>query len=416
TEQITCSIAANVRDLERFPATKAVFLPDGYVPVRMAAGVGQRIVQKDLANTLRLIAKGGADVFYKGSIAKMIGEDFKKHGGIMTADDFAAFQPIINSGLKGKYRGYDIVTTAGPNGGVTFMQTLKILEGFDLKGMGHNSVEYCHVLAEAMRLAWTDRFCYVGDPDQVTFPEAGLVSEAYATVQRRRIRPDSVPTEAKPGDPWPHDPGKRGKPAGGGDPGGHDTTHLSAADTEGNFISLTQTLGSGFGSAVIPEGTGIMLYDVMMWMNPEPGTANSVGPWKRQLGHATPLIIMKDGRPWVSLGAPGGRRVVMAMVQCVINLIDFGMGIQEAIAAPRIFTEGSDPKVPSGKLVNLLEVDDRLSPEVMAGLRAKGHNVVPRHESVAYGHFARPLGVLWAEDGTLRGGVDIFRISTGIGV
>lgn len=417
-EGLTYYIASHARMLRRFPATAEILLPGGEVPYPNDSypGTGLPIVNRDLANTLRLIAEGGAEAFYKGPIAEMVEADMQKHGGVLNREDFAAFEPEVGPGLRTTYRGYEIVTSPGANGGITLAQTLNILEGFDLKGMGFQTAESLHVIAEAMRLAWTDRFCYVGDPERVKVPMAGLLSKEYAAEQRKRIRLDAIPAEAVPGNPWDYDGGGYGEPVGTGDPGGMDTTHVAAADAAGNFITCTQTLGLLFGSGVIPEGTGMLLYDVTAWMNPEPGTANSVGPWKRQAGHATPVMILKDGKPVAGFGAPGGRRVVTSMIQCAINLIDYGLSVQDAIAAPRIHIEGADPSVPTGAFVNHLDVDDRVPPEVVEGLRRRGHQVVLRTESAISHHFARPLGIERLPDGSIRGGVDVFRPSVAVGL
>ncbi|MBI2935878.1 MAG: gamma-glutamyltransferase, partial [Chloroflexi bacterium] len=346
-EQASINIASTMEFLTKFPEGRETFLPNGRIPVR-----GQRIVQKNLANTLREIARGGREAFYKGRIARMIVDDIRKNGGVLSMQDFAEIEPTVDEGVRGSYRGYDIVSTGMPASGTLLLEILNILEGFDIRKLGHNKAETLHLIAEAMRLAWTDRFCYGGDPEHMTVPQKGLISKEYAAELRRTIRPDTIPSEVKPGNVWAYDPaGPVGVPARAGGGGGENTTHVTAADGEGNFIALTQTLGEGFGSCVMPVGTGVMLYNVTFWMNPEPGTPNSVGPWKRQMNHGTPLLIFKGGRPWAVLGAPGGRKIPTRMAQLVMNLVDHGMSMQEAIAAPAIHTEGADPKVPAGKMI-----------------------------------------------------------------
>lgn len=402
--------------LNGFAEFRRVFLGNGIpMPSGFYQGMGLPVVQSDLAATLRTIAEQGPEAFYSGPIAETLAAHVQRLGGFLSTQDLADYRPSTSEGMVGSYRGYEIVTTSGMTGGLTLLEMLNLAEQFDLGAMDRRDGEFWHVLAEIHRQAWTDRFCYVGDPEGVDVPTDALVDKAYAQSLMAGFPRHEAPERSRPGDPWGHlgrtDPAS----ARATDPGGKDTTHLAVADAEGNVVTLTQTLGLAFGSCVVVPTTGVLLYDVTMWMNPEPGTPNSVGPWKNQLGHATPVMIKKDGVPVAALGAPGGRRVVSAMFQTVVNMIDFGMDVQTAIGEPRIHIEGADPSAPEGPAVRTLLVDDRLDEGIIADLRRRGHDVQPVRETGTQAYLAKPLGIEFA-DGELIGGVDVFRRSTGIGV
>lgn len=226
---------------------------------------------------------------------------------------------------------------------------LNLAENFDLGCMDRFSAACLHLIVESMRQAWTDRFVYVGGPDRMPVPLSGLVEKSYAAGLTAGLPTYRRPERTRPGHPWAHDPsGRRPATVPTGDPGGSDTTHLIAADGGGTVVTLTQTLGLALGSCFVPLGTGLNLYVMTMWMNPEPGTANSVGPGVRQVGHATPTLVVRDGHVVAALGAPCGRRVVSAMFQTIINMIDFSMDVQRAMTTPRLHCEGADPSAPNG--------------------------------------------------------------------
>lgn len=416
-DEDTVTFAMHQRHLDAHEEIRRIFLADGIpMPSGFYQGTGKPVVQPDLAGTIAQIGIDGPDAFYRGSIGRAMVENIQAGGGVLSADDLDRYRPEVSDGLRSTYRGYEVVASSGMTGGLTLIQMLNLAEQLDLGSMDRWSGRCLHHIAEIMRQAWTDRFVYVGDPDGATVPMDALIDKGYATTLLEGFPRDRVPSRTRPGDPWPYSSVRSGSQSHlAGDPGGRDTTHLAAADGDGNVVSLTQTLGLAFGSCVIPPGTGVNLYDVTMWMNPEPGTPNSVGPWKKQLGHATPVMLLKDGRPVVALGAPGGRRIVTAMFQTIVNMVDFGMDVQEAIGAPRLHCEGADPSRPTGAIEPTVLIDDRVPRAALDDLARRGHEVDAVYETSTQSYLAKPLGI--QVDGTgLVGGVDVFRKSVGIGV
>lgn len=403
--------------LNAYEGIRSVLLADGLPkPSGFYQGSGRPVVQSDLAETIAAIAADGADAFYRGPIAERMVADVQAGGGVLTLDDLARYRPERSDGLRATYRGYEIVASGGMTGGLTLVAMLNLAEQLDLRSLDRWSGACLHLIAEIMRQAWTDRFVYVGDPTGATVPMDGLTSAAYAASLLEGFPRDRVPERTRPGDPWAWSSASRPTDSvAAGDPGGRDTTHVIAADGEGNVVTLTQTLGLAYGSCIMPVGTGVSLYDVTMWMNPLPGTPNSVGPWKQQLGHATPVMLLKDGVPVVALGAPGGRRVVTSMFQTIINIVDFGMDVQEAIGAPRMHVEGASPAAPIGETVRTVLLDDRVPDAAVVDLRSRGHEVRRVTETGTTNYLAKPLGIAFDDRG-LVGGVDVFHKSVGIGV
>ncbi len=410
-------IGSDMKLLQQYPPIDKLLLPGGYPP-RPASAYNRPtvIVQKELAETLRKIAQSGADAFYRSDIAKAIIADTQPHGSIVTLQDYAEYQPrTYDDGLVGSYRGYKLVCMPEVFGGIQVLQTLNLLEGFDLTALGHNSPQFLHLVAECFRRAWVDRFRYMGDPEFEDVPIAGLISKEYADEMRKYLNLERVPDEIRPGNPWKYQgdgqvpeaaspPGPRGE--------GRNTTHLCTMDKDGNMVSMVQTLGGGFGAYVMSGSTGIILRNYTNLFNPEPGTSNSIGPWKRPSSHDSLTLVFKNGQSLITIGAPGGRRVITSVVQVLVNVLDFGMGIQEAIAAPRIHIEGSDPKVPEGKLVRDLFVDSRMSPKVVKEIERQGHQVVLLPD----GNFALPVAIMRGlQTGKLYGGVTVPTPATAIG-
>jgi gamma-glutamyltranspeptidase/glutathione hydrolase len=410
-------IGTDMKLLQQYPPMDKLLLPGGYPP-RPASAYNEPtvIVQKELAETLQKIAQGGADAFYRGDIAKAILADTQPHGSIVTLQDYAEYQPTTyDDGLVGSYRGYKMVCMPEVFGGIQVLQALNLLEGFDLTALGHNSSQFLHLVAECFRRAWVDRFRYMGDPEFEEVPIEGLISKEYADEMRRYLSLESVPDEIKPGNPWKYQgDGQVPEAASPPSPGGEarNTTHLCTMDKDGNMVSMVQTLGGGFGAYVMSGSTGIILRNYTNLFNPEPGTSNSIGPWKRPSSHDSLTLVFKDGQPLLTIGAPGGRRVITSVVQVLVNVIDFRMGIQEAIAAPRIHIEGGDPKVPEGKLVKEMFVDSRMPPEVVKELERRGHQIVLKPD----GSFALPIAIMRdLETGRLHGGVTVPVPATAIG-
>ena len=316
-----------------FDASRKVFLKDGkevYEP-------GEIWRQPDLARTLKRIRDHGKDGFYKGETARLIADFMRKHGGLITEEDLARYEAEEQAPIHGTYRGYDVYGMAPPSsGGVAMVEMLNILEGFDLTDIGHNSALYLHLLTEAMRRAYADRAQYLGDPHfNPDMPISRLTSKEYAEDLRETIdlflasESDSSRFNSAY---FAHE--------------SEETTHLSVVDAEGNAVSMTYTLEYGYGSRIVVEGAGFLLNNEMGDFNPIPGRTtttgligtppNLVAPEKRMLSSMSPTIVAKDGRPVLAIGSPGGRTIINTVTQVVLNVIDHGMNVGEAVESPRI--------------------------------------------------------------------------------
>ncbi|CFR09320.1 gamma-glutamyltranspeptidase [Yersinia frederiksenii] len=295
---------------------------------------GDRLIQADLAETLTAISAKGPDAFYQGKIPQAVEAAAKKGGGILTAADFANYKITETAPITCSYRGYKFVSSPPPSsGGVTLCETLNVLEGYDLKGMGFNSAAYIHTLTEAMRHAYMDRNTFLGDPEFVKNPIDRLLSKSYAADIRKQIVANKATpsVEVQPG-MQPHE-----KP---------ETTHYSIVDHEGNAVSTTYTVNGRFGAVVIAPGTGFFLNDEMDDFTVKvgeqnlyglvQGATNSIAPGKRPLSSMSPTLVTKDGKTFMVLGSPGGSRIITITLQTALNVIDHGMAPQEAVDAPRI--------------------------------------------------------------------------------
>ncbi len=373
-------------ELARFPATAAVFLPGGQPPA-----VGQVLVRADYARTLRQIAVEGADTLYTGALARAVAGDMAANGGLITLDDLAGYRVVERAPVRGAYRGHEIVSMAPPSsGGAHIVQVLNLLEGFPI-GQGDlafGSPGYVHLFAEALKIAFADRRRYLADPDRVAIPLDRLTAKGYAAERRRGIDPFRARDHAA---------GELGAVAGflGGE--GADTTHCTVIDDEGTIVSATQTLNSAFGSKVTVPGTGMLLDNCMVLMDPAPGRTNSIEGGKRILSSMSPTIVLRDGAPFMALGTPGGKRIFAAVAQAILNVIDHGMTLQEAVEAPRVWTQGVTLEVEGG----FPDLDG-----LLAGLRGLGHRVetVPKVAGGMNGVLVDPAGLLhgaacWRADG-----------------
>lgn len=336
-----------VESLNRFPATAEVFLPNGLPPQP-----GDRIIRSDYATTLERIAANGARELVDGETARLLVEDMARSGGLITAEDLAGYQLYERPAIRGPYRGFEIASM-GPvsSGGTHIVQMLRILEGYDLRRLGFGSVERVHLIAEALKIAFADRFRYMADPAGTDIPLDWLVSDAYAAERRAEMGIDTREYASGLA-------GARGESS--------STTHVNVADANGNVVAATQTLNSLFGSRVTTPGTGMLLNNTMRLLDPVPGRTNSIAPGKRILSSMSPTIVLKDGKPVLALGTPGGHRIFAAVLQGIINVIDHGMTPQEAVEAPRVWTMGP-----------VLEIEDTFPnlSEVVAGLERRGHRV-----------------------------------------
>lgn len=321
------------QDKAWYDASKKAFLKNGkelYEP-------GETWKQPDLAKTLKRVQTDGRDGFYKGKTAKLFAKFMKKHGGIITEEDLAKYEAEEQTPIKGSYRGYDIYAMSPPSsGGVAMVEMLNILEGFNLKEMGHNSAMYLHVVTEAMRRAYADRAEFLGDPNfNPNMPVEKLISKAHAKELRQTI--DLF--KASPSDSSRFNDALLAFES-------EETTHFSVVDAEGNAVSLTYTLEYGYGSRIVVEGAGFLLNNEMGDFNPVPGLTNSrgligtkpnlVAPEKRMLSSMTPTIVAKDGKPLLVIGTPGGRTIINTVLQVVLNVLDHDMNVAQAIEAGRI--------------------------------------------------------------------------------
>jgi gamma-glutamyltranspeptidase/glutathione hydrolase len=293
-----------------------------------------------------------------------------RHGGLIAADDLRGYRTERREPVRGQYRGHEVVSAPPTSsGGTMIVEGLNLLEGFDVAGLGFATADGVHLLAETLKLLFADRFAYMGDPAVVANPVAGLTDPAYARERRRLI-----------------DMTRAGR-FGPGRPGGNgDTTHLTVMDRPGNVVAMTQTLHAAFGSKVTTPGTGMLLNNCMWLFDPHPGRPNSVGPGKRMLSSMSPTIVLRGGQPLMALGTPGGTRIFPAVLQAIVNVLDHGMTLQEAVEAPRVWTNG-------GPLV----VEEGVPAAVRAELAARGHELLV--ERVAGGM----NGVYRDGDGRLHG-------------
>jgi gamma-glutamyltranspeptidase/glutathione hydrolase len=360
SQYLVQSITNAAADLARFPASAEIFLPGGTVPA-----VGDRIVRAYYARTLQQIADEGPETMYTGALARVIADDMRANGGLITLEDLAAYRVVERAPVRGTYRGYEIISTAPPSsGGTHIVQLLNLLEGFPVgKGeLAFGQPGYVHLLAECLKIAFADRRRYMADPDRVDVPVAQLVSREYA--ERRRAGLDPARAQDHVAGEFAGAPALVGAGLGGHD--GVNTTHCTVIDDEGTIVASTQTLQSGFGSRVTTPRTGMLLNNHMSLMDPTPGGVNSIEPGKRILSSMSPTIILKDGKPFMALGTPGGKRIFAAVAQGILNVIDHGMTLQEAFEAPRLWTEGPT-----------LELEDGFANlgELRATLAGMGHTV-----------------------------------------
>ena len=412
---LSLAIGNSMDVLGRYPASAGVYLSEGRPP-KHSTIPPERLVQKDLGRVLRMIAEHGPDAFYRGEVAAAIEEDMAANGGLITRDDLASYEAVAREPARTNYRGYEVLTADIHHGGTTLLETLNILESFEPGSLGHNSPEYLHLFIEAARAAFADRYHYLGDTDYVDVPMRGLLSKEYARGLAGAIEPDrACPSSDSGAEPWvhyssqtSHDPWAyegRPKAAAGLAPSastdGDCTTHFGVVDRERNLVSCTQTAVSQFGSKVVTPGLGILWNNGMIWLNPKPGAANSIAPGKRPLTNMAPILVLRDGAPYLSIGAPGGRRIMNANTQVFLNVAEHGMGIQQAIAQPRVDASA-----------RATLADIRLEPSTVDALRAMGHIVEVVEETAADTNFATPLGILVDhESGRVHGGVDVFRIA-----
>lgn len=362
SEDLAASLEGARDRLRKWSSSAKIFYKVGGVPYQP----GDTLVQHDLAASLRLIAEQGPEAVYHGPISRKIVDAVAHAGGHLTVADLRSYEAVARQPVRGDYRGYEILSMPPPSsGGVHIVQILNTLEGYPIGFLGAGAAETIHLMAEAMKLAYADRSEYLGDPDVVDVPVAALTSKAYAAhlrslVSRNRARPAD---EIEPGDLTPYESAE--------------TTHFSIVDAAGNAVANTYTINFSYGTGLVAEGTGILLNNELDDFSAKPGVpnaygliggdANAVAPNKRPLSSMSPTIVLKDGRPFLITGSPGGSRIITTVLQLIMNVIDHGMNVAEATYAPRIHHQW---------LPDELRIEEGLSPDTIALLEQKGHDVV----------------------------------------
>jgi gamma-glutamyltranspeptidase / glutathione hydrolase len=354
-------------DMLKDKAISAIYLPNG-TPLN----AGDRVVQAEYAQTLATIARDGEAALYHGPLGDIFLDYMKAHGGFITREDLASYKTVERSPIRSDYRGWEILGPPPPAAsGVHIAQMLNILEGYDIAAMGFGTAETIHLLAEVLKIAFADRAAASGDPDFIKVPVGRLISKDYASERRRTI-------DSRRAQHWV---------AGVRQLEGAHTTHMTVADSIGNVVATTQTINNLFGAKFLIPGLGTVPNNYMNLYDPRPGHALSLAPGKRVTTSMSPMMALRHGRLVYALGLPGGKRIFPSALQALVNLIDHGMSLQEAVEAPRIWTEG-----------NALEVESSVPHGVRGALASLGHDVVAV-PTVAGGMNA----IQFHADGTLTG-------------
>ena len=362
------------RAIIRYDSTMAIYLDEDGMPYE----AGDVITNPDLARTLFLIADQGEEVFYRGEIAEKIVAAVQADGGCLTLEDFADYDIHVTEPVHGTYRGYDIYSSNLPSsGGTIIIEMLNILENFDVGSLDPESPAYFHLLSEVMKLCYADRAKYMGDPEYVDVPVTGLTDKAYARALADVIDLNRSQTYGA-GDPWPFE--------------SDSTTSYSILDAAGNMVVVTKTVDATFASALVAEGTGILLNDTLYDFSTDPDSPNVVAGNKRPLSSMSPTLVVKDGQPVLALGAPGATRIISGVMQVITKVIDHGMDVQDAIDAVRMHDD-------FGTLI----LERRVGEDVIDALRSMGHEV---NASEVWFTFPCVQAVARLDDGTLRGAAD----------
>jgi gamma-glutamyltranspeptidase/glutathione hydrolase len=404
----------------KWPDAKRTFLPNGVAPKP-----GDVFVQADLARTLRAIVKAekdaksrgrhaalmaARDYFYKGEVARRIGDYMLRNGGLLAADDLARFHARVGEPVKGTFHGYEVYKAGFWTQGPAFIETLNVLEGYDLKAMGHDSSIYIHTLAEALKLGFADRDRYFGDPDFVKIPMAQLLSKDYAAVRRSLIREDRASLDYQPGDPVAMKPllADAQKPVEGEShvsplERANDTTCVNVIDKDGNMFSATPS--GAWLPAVVAGDTGVLMGQRLQSAMLDANSPNVVAPFKRPRITLTPTLILKNGEPYMVLSTPGGDNQDQALLQVFLNIVEFGMNPQEAVEAPRFDTQHLVSSFDDHAfLPGSLNVESRVSDAIIKQLEARGHKVKVQS---AYGTLSSPTVIIYdARTGVISGGAD----------
>jgi gamma-glutamyltranspeptidase / glutathione hydrolase len=389
TDDMADTLPGIYRRLARWPASVKIFSrPDG-----TSLRQDDTLIQADLAATLTAIAEQGPGGFYQGPVAEKLANAVRQAGGIMTADDLKSYQPVIRTPIRGTYRGYDIVSMPLPSsGGTVLLESLNILEGFPIGEIKQGSAASLHLLIEAMKRAYADRARYLGDPAFVNAPISALIAKDYAARQRAGIDPDRATPAA---DVLSVKPPREGS----------NTTHFSVVDGFGNAVSNTYTLNFPYGVGMVAEGTGVLLNNELDDFTAAVGASNAFGlvgyeanlpgPGKRPLSSMSPTIVMKDGKPILVTGSPGGSRIISTVLQVIVDVLDYRMDVAAAVAAPRLHHQWLPDEV---------RIEHGFNDEVLAELKARGHHIVePMGQTSANSIAIGESGLLGAPDPRTRG-------------
>ena len=361
--RFTKGTTSQMKRLSKFESSKKIF----YKKDGSAYQPGELFVQKDLANTLKRIAKEGAQEFYTGKTADLIVAEMQRHGGYITKKDLANYAPTIRKPIHGTYRGYDIFSMPPPSsGGIHVVQILNMMENYDISKLGHNSAATVHIMAESMKRAYVDRSTYLGDTDFVDVPVKGLISKEYAKSLIVPLNDKATPAKVlREGDAPAYE--------------SSETTHFSIVDKFGNAVSNTYTINFSYGSGIVVEGAGFLLNNEMDDFSSKPGVANAYGliggdankieANKRMLSSMSPTVVKKDGKNFLVTGSPGGSRIITTTLQVISNVIDHHLNILAAVSAPRLHHQW---------LPDEIRIEEGFSPDTIKLLEAQGHTVTEK--------------------------------------
>jgi len=381
-----------------------VFLPGG-----LPAETGTILKQPGIAKAFRLLASDGPDAFYNGPIGEAVVAAVNNSGGKMSMEDLRGYEMIVQKPVHGTYRGYSIYSTPpASSGGTHIVQLLNIMENFPVKALKHNSPEYLHYLAEGMKMVFADRQKYMADTAFVKVPLAGLSSKGYAKELADKIRKYEVMMEVPAGDPWPFDDSGKTAFIGGGGNKHISTSSFSVVDAAGNIVASTNTVNYFFGSGVIVPEYGVVLNNQMDDFSQNPESVNAPEPGKRPLSSMSPTIVLDpEGRAFMTIGAAGAMRIITAVSQIIMNVVDFGMPMDMAIEQPRIFNPAGGGK--AGKLL----IEEGIAPSTVDYLKLRGHDLEVRPFS---GYFGTAQGILFDHTkGRMNGGADSRRLGVPVG-
>jgi gamma-glutamyltranspeptidase/glutathione hydrolase len=345
----------SISKLKRFKGSRSTYLRQGH-----AYRQEEKLAPTDLKKSLVAVATNGHREFYDGTIAKHICDDIASNGGLITHGDLERYAPTFRDPVRGTYKEFEVISAPPPSaGGAIILQALNILEAYQLKSYGNNSTQSLHLLSEALAQGNMNCRTRICDPDTSNIPTNILISKDFARHVGAGINPTAASFPSEPVD-FPSMPASN-------------TTHLVAADSEGNIVSMTESVECYFGSGITVPGTGIILNDTMHDFEPRPKMANSVGPWKTPMSNMSPTIVLREGRPIMALGSAGGPRIVSSALQVLLNVIEFGMHVKDAVAAPRIHIQGEQ-----------VQLESSIRHATVAGLRKMGHKVEVRRRKDKY--------------------------------